>query len=209
MGSTPAKAAKTSTNSKTSKATKPTTKPTKTTVTRVASAGKAGNDELEKLRELIEGIDIAMLSTQARDGRLVSRPLRTQQMDPDGHLWFVTDRNSHKADEIEKNPQVNIAYAAPSDNTFVSVAGIAEVRVDRRKLHELWSPAMSIFYPKGEDDPDLCLLKVRMQSAEYWDSPGGFIGSALTLAMTAITGDAGSLSDNQRMEFGSKRGSAP
>jgi general stress protein 26 len=162
--------------------------------------------ELEKLRELIEGIDIAMLSTQARDGRLVSRPLRTQQMDEDGHLWFVTDRNSHKADEIEKNPQVNIAYAAPSDNTYVSVAGIAEVRDDRKKLHELWSPAMSLFYPKGEDDPDLCLLKVRMQSAEYWDSPGGFIGSALYLAMTAMTGDATSLSDNQRMEFGNKRG---
>lgn len=164
--------------------------------------------ELEKLRELIEGIDIAMFSTQARDGRLVSRPLRTQQMDDTGHLWFVTDRNSHKADEIEKNPQVNIAYAAPADNTFVSVAGIAEVRDDRKKLHELWSPAMSAFYPKGEDDPDLCLLKVRMQSAEYWDSPGGFIGNALYLAMTVMTGDATSLSDNQRMEFGTKRGAA-
>ena len=200
MGKTPAKA------SKTTPAAKATTAKKATKVTKVASAGKQGNEELEKLRELIEGIDIAMLSTQARDGRLVSRPLRTQQMDADGHLWFVTDRNSHKADEIEKNPQVNIAYAAPSDNTFVSVAGIAEVRDDRKKLHELWSPAMSIFYPKGEDDPDLCLLKVRMQSAEYWDGPGGFIGNAVYLAMTAITGDVGSLSDNQRMEFGNKRG---
>lgn len=202
MGKTPAKASKTT---QAAKAT-PAKKATKTTkVTKVASAGKQGNEELEKLRELIEGIDIAMLSTQARDGRLVSRPLSTQQMDADGHLWFVTDRNSHKADEIEKNPQVNVAYAAPSDNTFVSVAGIAEVRDDRNKLHELWSPAMSIFYPKGEDDPDLCLLKVRMQSAEYWDSPGGLIGNVLYLAVTAITGDAGSLSDNQRMEFGSKQ----
>ena len=200
MGKTPAKA------SKTTPAAKATTAKKATKVTKVASAGKQGNEELEKLRELIEGIDIAMLSTQARDGRLVSRPLRTQQMDAAGHLWFVTDRNSHKADEIEKNPQVNIAYAAPSDNTFVSVAGIAEVRDDRKKLHELWSPAMSIFYPKGEDDPDLCLLKVRMQSAEYWDGPGGFIGNAVYLAMTAITGDVGSLSDNQRMEFGNKRG---
>lgn len=162
--------------------------------------------DLEKLRELIEDIDMAMFSTQARDGRLVSRPLYAQQMDDEGHLWFITDRNSHKADEIEKNPQVNIAYAAPSDNTYVSIAGIAEVRDDRKKLHELWSPAMSLFYPKGEDDPDLCLLKVRMQSAEYWDSPGGFIGNALYLAMTTITGDVGSLADNQRMEFDSKRG---
>lgn len=202
MGKTPAKA------SKTTAAAKATTAKKATKVTKVASAGKQGNEELDKLRELIEGIDIAMLSTQARDGRLVSRPLRTQQMDDDGHLWFVTDRTSHKADEIEKNPQVNIAYAAPSDNTYVSVAGIAEVRDDRRKLHELWSPAMSLFYPKGEDDPDLCLLKVRMQSAEYWDSPGGFIGNALYLAMTAMTGDATSLSDNQRMEFGNKRGGA-
>ncbi len=198
MGKTPAKA------SKTSKVAKATTATKATKATKGASAGKPGKEELAKLRELIEGIDMAMFSTQARDGRLVSRPLRTQQMDAEGHLWFVTDRNSHKADEIEKNPQVNIAYAAPSDNTYVSVAGIAEVRDDRKKIQELWSPAMSLFYPKGHDDPDLCLLKVRMQSAEYWDSPGGFIGNALYLAMTAITGDAGSLADNQRMEFGSK-----
>jgi general stress protein 26 len=160
--------------------------------------------EHEKLKDLIDGVDIAMLTTTAGDGRLVSRPLRAQAMDEDGDLWFVTDRNSHKIDEIQANPQVNVAFAAPSENTYVSVSGTASVRFDKARLHELWSPAMKVFYPEGEDDPDLCLLQVRMQSAEYWDSPGGFIGNALYLTMTAITGDAGSLSENQRMEFGRK-----
>ena len=58
------------------------------------------DDSLDKLGKLIEGIEVAMLTTRLADGRLLARPLRTQQLDEDGALWFITDRNSHKAEEI-------------------------------------------------------------------------------------------------------------
>jgi hypothetical protein len=58
-----------------------------------------------------------------------------------------------------------------------------------------------VFYPKGKDDPDLCLLRVQAESAEYWDGPGGLVGQALYLAMTALTRDPGSLSENERMRL--------
>lgn len=160
--------------------------------------------ELDKMISLIEGIDIAMLTTTAKDGRLVSRPLRTQQVESDGDLWFVTSRNSHKADEIKAHPQVNVAYASNAGNTYVSVAGKASLIFDKAKIHQLWSPAMSVFYPEGEDDPDLCLLKIKIESAEYWDGPGGFLGKALYLVMTAVTQDPGVMSDNERIQFGRK-----
>ena len=37
---------------------------------------------------------------------------------------------------------------------------------DKAKLHALWSPAMMVFYPLGEDDPSLCLLRVDIDSAD-------------------------------------------
>lgn len=159
-------------------------------------------DGLAKLAKLIHGIDIAMLVTQAPDGRLLSRPLRAQQVDvPEGTLWFVTDRNSHKADEVAAHPRVNVAFASPGDNTYVSIAGSAQLVFDKAKLVALWSPAMAVFYPEGVDDPALCLLRVAIESAEYWDSPGGLVGNAIYLATAALTGDAGALSENARMDL--------
>ena len=162
------------------------------------------DDSLERLGKLVAGIDIAMLTTRLGDGRLLSRPLRAQQLDAEGALWFITDRNSHKAEEIRLQPQVNASFASEERNTYVSVAGRASVIFDKAKLLELWTPAMSVFYPRGIDDPDLCLLRVQVESAEYWDGPGGFVGQALYLAMTAISRDPGVLSDNARMDFRGK-----
>ena len=159
------------------------------------------DDSLEKLDKLIRGIDIAMLTTRLGDGRLLSRPLRMQELDAQGALWFITDRNSHKAEEVRLQPQVNASFASPEHNTYVSIAGRAAVIFDKARLVQLWNPAMSVFYPKGIDDPDLCLLRVQAESAEYWDGPGGLVGQALYLALTAITRDPGSLSENERIRL--------
>ena len=161
--------------------------------------------DIEKLKDVIDGIDTAMLTTRTADGRLVSRPLRMQEIDEEGAMWFVTDRDSHKTDEIHAHPQVNVAFAAPADNTYVSVSGKATVLFDKARLQELWSPAMTVFYPDGLDHPALCVLRVEMESAEYWDSPGGLVGNALYLTMAAITGDAGVRSENRSMDRGRNR----
>ena len=159
------------------------------------------DDSLEKLGKLIDGLDIAMLTTRIGDGRLLSRPLRAQEFDAEGALWFITDRNSHKAEEIRLQPQVNASLASAERNTYISIAGRAAVVFDKARLSQLWSPAMAVFYPRGKDDPDLCLLRVQVESAEYWDGPGGLVGQALYLAMTALTRDPGSLSENERMRL--------
>jgi general stress protein 26 len=159
------------------------------------------DDSLEKLGKLIEGNEIAMLTTRIGDGRLLSRPLRMMEFDASGALWFITDRNSHKAEEVRLQPQVNASFASAEHNTYVSIAGRAAVVFDKARLSQLWSPAMMVFYPKGIDDPDLCLLRVQAESAEYWDGPGGLLGQALYLVMTAATHDPGVLSDNERMRI--------
>ncbi|HUH89907.1 MAG TPA: pyridoxamine 5'-phosphate oxidase family protein, partial [Lysobacter sp.] len=73
------------------------------------------------LAELIRDIRVAMFTTIAPDGRLVSRPLATQEVEFDGELWFATEHDSGKVTEIAANPHVNIAYASPGRNIYVSV----------------------------------------------------------------------------------------
>jgi len=131
-------------------------------------------ESLEKLKELIEGIDFCMLTT-IDGGYFRSRPMSTQQFETDGDLWFFTSDNTHKVEEITADNRVNAAYSKPASDTYVSVSGRAEMVKDKAKIEELWSPVLKAWFPEGLDDPSLCLLKVSVEQAEYWDTPAGKI----------------------------------
>ncbi len=156
---------------------------------------------IQHLASLIKDVEIAMLTTIQADGKLVSRPLGTQQVEFDGDLWFATSADSEKVAEIKANPRVNVAYASAGKNTYVSVSGEASIVADRAKIDELWSPAMKLFFPEGKDDPKLRLIRVRAESAEYWDGPGTAIGKALYLLVAAVSDDPGAMSDNETMQI--------
>lgn len=154
---------------------------------------------IEKFKSLTEKIDFCMLTT-INGGQLRSRPMSTQEMDEAGELWFFTSDETHKVDEIEKDDRVNVAYAKPDDQVYVSVSGRGSISKDREKIEELWSPELKAWFPDGLEDPHLTLLKVSVEEAEYWDSPNskivqlyGFIKATLT-GEPAQGGDHGKIS---------------
>ena len=156
---------------------------------------------LQALQAMIQDIGVAMLTTRARDGRYVSRPVATLPAPFDGNLWFFTSASSHKAAEIRAHPRVNLAYASPSRNVYVSVSGDARVRRDRRRIDALWSAAQHLWFPGGKDDPDLTLVRVRVETAEYWDGPASLAGKALRFVAAAVAGNADLLGDNRTVRI--------
>jgi general stress protein 26 len=121
------------------------------------------------LNKLIKGIEVVMLSTCESDGTIHSRPMATQKTDFDGDLWFFTRAASHKVEEIEREHHVNVSYADPSNQRYISVSGLARLVRDRSRFDELWDPSYSTWFPQGKDDADLALLRVTVQRAEYWE----------------------------------------
>ena len=127
-------------------------------------------EEIETLRDLIKDIDTAMLTTATEEG-LVSRPMKTQEVEFDGDLWFFTKKDTDKYDEILNNQDVNVAYAGKS---YVSVRGKAEIVEDLNKKKELWSKMYEKIMQTTYDDPNVILIKVNVEAAEYWDQ-GNFL----------------------------------
>ncbi|MED4953294.1 pyridoxamine 5'-phosphate oxidase family protein [Paenibacillus macerans] len=121
---------------------------------------------VETVRELIKGIEIAMLTTVTKEG-LVSRPMKTQEVEFDGDLWFLTKEDTDKYRQLRDNPNVNVAYAGKS---YVSIRGKGELVEDRAKIKELWNPAYAKLLNTTSDDPQLALIKVRAEAAEYWET---------------------------------------
>lgn len=94
-------------------------------------------NEMETLRELIKDVDIAMLTTVSDEG-LISRPMKTHEVEFDGDLWFFTKKETNKYREILHDQDVNVAYAGKS---YVSVRGQAEIVDELNKKKELWNKA--------------------------------------------------------------------
>ncbi|GCE28027.1 general stress protein [Dictyobacter alpinus] len=132
------------------------------------------------LSEKIKDVRIAMMTTTEPDGTLRSRPMATQDLKAvefDGDLWFFTYATAPKVGDVEQHQQVNLSYSKPGDNLYISVSGTGQLVQDRQKIKDLWNPIYKAWFPKGQDDPDLALLKVHVESAEYWDAPSGKMGA--------------------------------
>lgn len=156
-------------------------------------------DVIEHLGELIRGIKVAMMTTVEQDGSLRSRPMWTHDRDFDGELWFFTKEHSPKVDEVEHDHHVSLAYADPSRDRFVSISGRCSLILDKEKAKELWNPTLKAWFPEGLDDPELALLRVSVEKAEYWDTPNSRMVQLAGFVKATLTGQEYRPGDNEKV----------
>ncbi|CAN5165913.1 pyridoxamine 5'-phosphate oxidase family protein [soil metagenome] len=149
---------------------------------------KQNKPQLSKIQDLILAVKVCMLVTESPNKSLFARPMQTQQMDEDGCLWFFSNEQTDKDQEIKKDAQVNISYADSNQSNYVSVSGKAEVVHDKAKMEELWSPIMKAWYPQGLETPGISLLKVEIKSAAYWDGSASTMVEVYKIAKAIVTG---------------------
>lgn len=125
-------------------------------------------EEFETIKHHIRAIRVALLTTQAPDGTLRSRPMATQQLDPDGTMWFFTRNDSAKVDHVRHHPAIALGFENPETQVSVSTSGEAEVIKDQAKVDELWNDALKDWFPEGKDDPNIVLLRITTRAGECW-----------------------------------------
>lgn len=151
------------------------------------------NPGMQKVADLIDDIGPGMLTTHDAHGALTSRPMMPLQIDANGSLWFFTRPSPEKQ---AKSGELNVAFAKPSSASYVSVTGSSEIVYDRAKVDELWSPMAKPWFPDGKEDPSLALLRVDVETAEYWDSNSSSMVRLISMATAAITGNTPDMGEN-------------
>ena len=143
-----------------------------------------------RLWELIQDIRFAMFTTRHSNGHLHSRPMTTQNtsLSEDSILWFFMSRKSEPVHDIAADSVVNLVYADPDEDTYVSISGTAEVVEDQGKKEQLWTAMAKAWFPGGTTDPDLALVQVRIEHANYWDIEESRIVQLFHMARAAVTG---------------------
>jgi general stress protein 26 len=162
------------------------------------------SDTHEKIWGLIKDIHIAMLTTTDTNGSLYSRPMATSQKEFAGELYFLTSVHSGKVEEIRDSAEVNLTYVDTHKSTFVSLTGTASVSRDKARIHELWQPSFKAWFAEGEGDPEISVLTVHVDEAEYWDAPASSLVRNIRILKRAIAGGAGKVGEHEHLSVASK-----
>ena len=156
----------------------------------------------DKVREMVKDARICMVTTMTEDMRHVSRPMALQEVEFDGDLWFFTYSDSDLVEQIGRHPQVNVAFSDTKQNNWVSIAGTAARVEDRAKAEELWNPALKAWFPDGLETPNLTLVKVSGETAEYWAAAhSSKVITMLGYAKAAVTGKTPDAGENETVRL--------
>jgi general stress protein 26 len=158
----------------------------------------SSHSDLDKLASLIKDARIALVTTVEPDGTLHTRPLSTLKYEAGGDLWFFVSYDSAKVEELREDVRVSVAYANTDDDSYVAISGTGQVMRDQAKAKELWTAFARPWFPQGLDDPELALLRIRVERAEYWTSPGK-AAYLFAIAKSVITGKQTQMGENRKL----------
>jgi general stress protein 26 len=159
-------------------------------------------DTTAKLWELIRHIKYGMFTANHGNGHLHSRPMTTLNRDEQGGvLWFFMSRSGEPAIDIESMPEVNVSYSDPGRDAYVSISGTARVVHDPAQKSALWSPLAQAWFPGGISDPDLALVAVTINHAEYWDVKTNKATKIFEMAKATMTGTPPTLGEHAKVHM--------
>ena len=165
--------------------------------------------ELATFYELVEDIEVAMMTTRRADGHLESRAMATQKRASGADLWFVAAEGTGKLLDLQADPHVNLAYYKDRTREWVSVSGLATLSRDRDKIHELYAPDWKIWFAEEcderhgtADDPRLVLIGVDIHAASFLDVSKPTPVVLYELAKGFLTSDTPDIGQTQRLGAG-------
>ncbi|MDQ2866475.1 MAG: pyridoxamine 5'-phosphate oxidase family protein [Candidatus Eremiobacteraeota bacterium] len=156
------------------------------------------SDGIGRLNDMIGEIEIAMVTSVDDEGMLHSRPMATQAAQDDGTVCFFTSAQTSVAYQSD-DTYVNVSYADAKRSVYISISGLATILDDRERIKKLWDPASAAWFPKGLEDPELRLLCVQIERAEYWDVASNALTLLVGYARKAITGKSDGIGSHERI----------
>jgi general stress protein 26 len=158
----------------------------------------AGNTaDIDRVWNIIENVGVCMLTTRFAGG-LRARPLEARPDRSTGLIFFVTDLDSAKEDEIQTQPDVGLVFIDPSDKAYLSITGRASITRDAEKIQSAWRKTDAAWW-RGPNDPNVCLLQIEPFTAELWDGPASTAATAFEFVKAALTGEEPNLGENRKV----------
>ncbi len=148
-----------------------------------------GQEAIEKLRKLAEGIDFCMFCTRIDKQPIASTPMSIQEVDDEGNLWFLADKNGEKYHNILSDDRVQLFFSGSKDYTFLSIYGYAALSRDQDRVDKYWNKMMEAWFEKGKEDPAITLIRVNPEDIRYWEPKDNKFVTLAKIVWSAVSGE--------------------
>ncbi len=143
----------------------------------------------EEMEALVQAHDSAILTTRGEDGHYHSRPMSVMRQVRGEEIWLATSDSTHKVRDLARDPQCALTFfAGDHGSSYLSISGRAELVRDPALAREMWTPTWRAWFPEGPDEPDLLLIRIVVEHAEYVRPEGGAVKVLYTMLHNAVTG---------------------
>ena len=148
-----------------------------------------GAEAKKKIKELTDKASSCFFCTAIKTGQpFATRPMSVQQLDEDGNFWFLSANDSHKNQQLQQDPSVQMLFQGSDYSDFLCLYGTASISADQQKIKELWNPLLKTWFTEGIDDPRISVIKVEPQKGYYWDTKHNRAIAFMKRAAGAIMG---------------------
>jgi general stress protein 26 len=148
----------------------------------------SGTMAVEKIREIAKHARYCLFGTALKSPPVTVRPMTVQTVDDAGILWFLSGRTSHHNQHLAKDPLVQLFFANPEKQEFLTLDGAATIHTDRATREAHWTPFAKAWFAQGVEDPELTVLKFEPAGGYYWDTKHGKTASFLKSATGMLIG---------------------
>lgn len=158
----------------------------------------------QTLWDMIKDIRFGMLTHRHPGGLLHAHPVTTQNksLDEGSHLYFFLSKKNELGQRIQTDGNVNLSYADPGKDQYVSISGQARVSHDQATKDRLFNALSKAWFPGGASDPDLELVEVSIEHAEFWNVEDSKVTQLFKIAKAAATGEPPKIGEHQALHFG-------
>jgi general stress protein 26 len=158
----------------------------------------SAKDPTEHIWKLMEEIGVVMVVTHAAKSDSVrARPMAARTEPDDNAIYFLTDAEAPKDQEIAHNSNVCLAFADPKGQRYVSVTGTAEVFANTAMAARVWRTVDKAFW-KDANDPHIRVIRVTPEQGEYWEG-SGLVASAVSMLIAGAKGKRPNLGEGAKV----------
>ncbi|MBP8784213.1 MAG: pyridoxamine 5'-phosphate oxidase family protein [Synergistaceae bacterium] len=84
------------------------------------------------------------------------------------HLYFTTNTSSSHVAQYRENPKSNVYFCDKRFFKGVMLKGSMEIIEDPKVKEMIWQDGDTMYYSKGVEDPDYCVLKFTAETGRYY-----------------------------------------
>jgi len=149
------------------------------------------------VKEMWESMDASPnLMVSLVDSAGHHEPMRAQlDKDANDEFWFYTT----KTNRIAPGGEAMVQFVSKDHKMFACISGTLVAETDPSIIEKYWSKQVDAWYEEGKDDPNLLMMKFKLNDAEIWSVDPSLKG--MFKLMTGSNVKPTEMGDHTKVEF--------